>query len=807
MRSAGRRKVPSLLTLTGRPGVGRSVAVSAALAMTMIGVAPGAVASTEESPVAAAPAAAPVAAPPVAFGPQPALFTLRDDQGKWFDTGTDIFGTQSLAVAEMPTLNPGGVLGSSVGDVVGNTASVIGKGALSGADLAEVMNLDMAEQVHNVRADGANSPTYADLGVDVAKLLNLDTVRKTAAQLLPAGDARLGELDVLIREFVSEASAAPADKPLDMMKSPAGSKLMNLTKGIRAADSALLPVTINFNVGAKNTDTAHMASAIIWPDGASGMPFDQAGAWIGDRTVELTQPGLYAFACKVHPYMLGAVAVDDPLTPGVDFGNKLHVKSRGMNVPSYANIVWQLVQKFFVITNPGNWQHYSDTEATTWDPGFAPAPLLTFDSSGSPQLVLLETYMKDLFSFPSTLPKAGVKPATPGVGEVWFDTQMEKYAGKTKSGAATMLNASTWEIERKIAAPEINMNNPHNMWTDKNEKYIYQTEWFSNMLDVFDRKTGKLVRRIEVGPGPTHVMSRTDTDQLHVALGGGGAVMEVAPGGTRIDRRLPVGTPDELVAHPHAHWMSGNAKWMATPNVNLYNASLVNIKKGTFVHKQTGEFPIATGMNPTGTKTYMADFLGASISCFSNEKAACIADDGSKVDYKKIDLWSEYDPYSGPAGNWGGLGIQIAVAPDNSGIINANTLTSNLTILDPKTDKIVAWLPCHAGCHGVNFGAKKGGGYYGYVTSKFANVIDVIDIDPNGDGSPADAAVVGSILADSTSATQMDDAVADWNGFGGQGVMTIPLAYEGWVQRAPKNAVNNQLTCKQRNPVKYKSKC
>ena len=33
------------------------------------------------------------------------------------------------------------------------------------------------------------------------------------------------------------------------------------------------------------------------------------------------------------------------------------------------------------------------------------------------------------------------------------------------------------------------MNNPHNMWTDKDEKYIYQTEWFSNMLDVFNRKT------------------------------------------------------------------------------------------------------------------------------------------------------------------------------------------------------------------------------------------------------------------------------------------------------------------------------
>jgi len=63
--------------------------------------------------------------------------------------------------------------------------------------------------------------------------------------------------------------------------------------------------------------------------------------------------------------------------------------------------------------------------------------------------------------------QGGHGPATPGIGQVWFDTQMEKYAGKDKSGAATEMNAQTWKIERKIAAPDIDMNNPHNMWTDR----------------------------------------------------------------------------------------------------------------------------------------------------------------------------------------------------------------------------------------------------------------------------------------------------------------------------------------------------
>lgn len=746
-----------------------------------------------------------VAGLPIAFdpalgaGPRALNFSLNDGQGSWFDTTTDIFGTKSLAVAEMPSL---GSVGASAQGA--DASRIVGKGGLTGRDLWSTMNADIPGLTGFVPKIGT-SPTVGEMG-DTERLLNLDGTRKAVRNILPAGDLRIAKVDALIDGLVAEMRTAPAGKPYNLTRSRNGAALTSLLADVRTAGGSLLPVTVNFNVAAPEAATAHTATALIWPEGAEGMPFDQGGAWVGKRTVQLTAPGLYAFACKVHPYMLGAVVVDDPLTPGVDFGKKLHIRSRDMFVPSYADIVQQLVQKFFVITVPGNWQRFSDTEATTWNPVFPPAPLLTYDASGGMQLIpSLDQFMKTKFSLPKTLPQAGQKPSTPGVGEVWFDTQMERYAGKDKSGAATMLNAQNWKVERKIAAPEINMNNPHNMWTDRDEKYLYQTEWFGNKLDVFDRKTGEFIRQIEVGPSPTHVMTRTDTDQMHVALGGGGAVMEVAPGGMKLDRRIPVGSPNEKIAHPHAHWMSGDAKWMAAPNVNLYNASIVDIKKGTFRHEKTGEFPIATGMDSGGTKTYMSDFLGASLSCITNEPKgkACVADNGTKVRYKKIDLWRNYNPVTGASGDFGGLSIQNAVAPDDSGGIIANTLSSNLTVFDPKTDKVTGWLPCDAGCHGVNFGAKKGGGYYAYITSKFANVLQIVDVDPNGDGSPTDAAVVGRVLTDATSETAVDDQVVEYAGMGGQGVMTVPLAYDGWVQRAPKNAVNNQLTNKQRNPLKY----
>ena len=34
------------------------------------------------------------------------------------------------------------------------------------------------------------------------------------------------------------------------------------------------------------------------------------------------------------------------------------------------------------------------------------------------------------------------------------------------------------------------MNNPHNMWTNSDQTVIYQTQWFSNKLTVFNRITG-----------------------------------------------------------------------------------------------------------------------------------------------------------------------------------------------------------------------------------------------------------------------------------------------------------------------------
>jgi hypothetical protein len=132
-------------------------------------------------------------------------------------------------------------------------------------------------------------------------------------------------------------------------------------------------------------------------------------------------------------------------------------------------------------------------------------------------------------------------------------------------------------------------------------------------------------------------------------------------------------------------------------------------------------------------------------------------------------------------------------------MVTANTLTATITIVDPATDALVKMLPCDAGCHGVQFGAKAGGGYYAYVSSKFANSLLVVDPDPNNDGNAADAAIVGRVLLTARQGTARDASIRGNAGMGGQGILAIPVVYNGWVQKLPLSW-KQQLTPGQLNP-------
>src|SRR5581483_1286298 len=472
------------------------------------------------------------------------------------------------------------------------------------------------------------------------------------------------------------------------------------TRSLSAAVAGT-PTKVKFEIGEPFTSQTHTVSSIVWPVGAKNMPFVQQGSFAGETEVELSEPGLYVFQCRVHPYMLGAVVNDDPTTPGADLGKKLHWID-GTEMPSAADEIMFIVQKFFIVTEPANWQYYSPDHDVVWDPQFPKAPVLTYNADGSPNLIPdLNDFFHQRYHLPQTLtpPK---KPDVQGVGDVLVDTQFEKSAGKDKPGSITSFDTSTWQMDRKMFLPSIDLNTPHNMAMSRDQKTLFQSQWFSNKVTAIDWDSGKELHTTEVGPSPSHVMRRPGTDTLLVPNNGGNRIVELDPTGSKVLKSYFTQAPGQDPAFPHAHWVSADGKHVVTPNSNESNASLFDLNVSSMVKPFSGGFPVATSMTNDGKRAYVANLLDHTIRCLSIDAPACPTPDG---------------PITGESnGPYALSPIQLPVSPDDHYMLVVGTFSGNVLEIDMKTNKIVKSFPCGPGCHGINFGAKKGGGYLGYVS-------------------------------------------------------------------------------------------
>ena len=569
--------------------------------------------------------------------------------------------------------------------------------------------------------------------------------------------------------------------------------------------------------GPSRVESRHTVTSLIWPSGASGpgapagQQIDQPTANLDNQSVTLTTPGLHVFVCKVHPYMLGAVIVDtDGLLP-LDIGQKLHLLGTTNGAiaatafPSDSDLALRLLRTFFVVTNPANWKDYTKI-GQLYDPTY---PSVTVKVGAAQAVVNLDDTLKAYFGPPARITGAQ-KPDILGVGEVWVDTQYEETASKGKAYPSTITVVDVgknWKVTKKIALPVQKMNNGHNMWASHDQQHIYQTEWHGKSLFVINRLTGAFENEIVVGEDPAHVMTRVNNEQVHVTLNGEDAVVELNALPTfpyveinhpaRPQGRILMQYAGDPQAQPHAHWMGHDGNTMATPNSNSANTTLFDFSQNQIRFKtQTGALPIAAAMNPTSTKYYVSNYLGNSTS---------VIDMASGAEIAHINLLQNYNAITGViTGPVGALPIQTPVSPDGKFVITGNTLTGTITIIDAQTDTLVAMVPCDPGCHGVNFGAKKGGGYYAYVTSKFSNRLIILDYDPNNNGILFDGGeqptIAGWVVLVANNNTQTDDAITGNRGMGGQGVLPVPNVYNGWVQKLPQYW-KDLLTATQLNPA------
>ncbi len=599
--------------------------------------------------------------------------------------------------------------------------------------------------------------------------------------------------------------------------------------------------------GVKVAESKHTVTSLIWPStAATGERIDQDSANQDNHSVTLTTPGLYVYVCKLHPYMLGAVIVDDPNTktgpnndqPAYDIGDKLTLLVKrevtdpaNLTFDSNSNLGLRALRAFFIVTNPENWKDYTKV-GQPYKPAYPAVPVVVTNGA-----VVADLNAALQATFDGETIQAQKKPAIKGIGEVWVDTQFEltEQKGPNFPGTMTVLSATDWNVKEKIALPDQKMNNGHNFWTSHNQNEIYQTEWQGNSLYVIDRATRKFKQELDLVNGPevtskgikchdpAHVMTRVDTEQVHTGCNGDDGVMELnrlPDGKLEINRLISMQDPNKPTkqTQPHAHWMGFDGKHMVTPNSNSADSTMYNftgLATGQVVSKnETGAVSIASGIMPDSSKYYVTNYLGHSISVMNGPnpltnysgtgglKGAGPYAPGEKI--KDISLLQGYDPKTGCGagcvdGLIGGFPVQIPISPDGKFAITGNTLGGTISIVDTATDTLVRLIPCDPGCHGVNFGAKDGGGYYAYITPKFANRLLVLDYDPNNDGKADDATVVGAVVLANDNVPN-DDKISGNKGQGSQGIMAVPNVYNGWVQKLPKSFCD-QLTKEQRNPI------
>lgn len=110
------------------------------------------------------------------------------------------------------------------------------------------------------------------------------------------------------------------------------------------------------------TKGVHTITSLLWPSDANDpvhgdhrqIPMDQTKAYRGGGIVKLETPGLYVFTCKIHPYMFGAVIVDDPNTAGLDLGKAIDIVTGINNLPTISDLATRLLRTFL-------WQPFRKT--------------------------------------------------------------------------------------------------------------------------------------------------------------------------------------------------------------------------------------------------------------------------------------------------------------------------------------------------------------------------------------------------------------------------------------------------------------
>ena len=165
---------------------------------------------------------------------------------------------------------------------------------------------------------------------------------------------------------------------------------------------------VDFKINNCCTSTKHTVTLLMKPTG-SNVVMDQDQAQSGTLSVDFDLPGVYLFHCKIHPYMTAVVGVTDA----------------SGNIPDVTSAMLPFIGIMGVNSLPAETVLSVITTVAATD-AYKLAKWEILDSS------------------------AQVIPSTPGVGEVWVDTQFER-AGLSRLPLNIEAKAGTRVLRRHCA--------------------------------------------------------------------------------------------------------------------------------------------------------------------------------------------------------------------------------------------------------------------------------------------------------------------------------------------------------------------
>ena len=139
------------------------------------------------------------------------------------------------------------------------------------------------------------------------------------------------------------ASFELSDEPGRWFKNLAGDITKTGTESLAVINKT---GTVHFMMS--DVSRVHTITSLAYPKGAGNMAFDEITAYAGGGIVHLDYPGLYVFVCKLHPFMLAAVIVDDPSTTGLDLGEEITLIN-GITIPTSSDLCDKTIENLLYI--------------------------------------------------------------------------------------------------------------------------------------------------------------------------------------------------------------------------------------------------------------------------------------------------------------------------------------------------------------------------------------------------------------------------------------------------------------------------